>query len=50
MPMPDFFTSEFFVPETDNWHLKPGAPPEVVKEFEVYMKRQKENKENNIVE
>ena len=38
MPMPDFFTSEWFVPEVDNWHLKEGAPPEVVEEFEAYMK------------
>ncbi len=42
MPMPKFFTSEFFVAEVDNWHLKPGAPPEVVKEFE--------DQENDIVE
>ena len=48
MPMPDFFTSEWFVPEVDNWHLKEGA--EVVEEFEAYMKRLKENQQNNIVE
>ncbi len=50
MPMPDFFTSEWFVPEVDNWHLKEGAPPEVVEEFEAYMKRLKENAQDNIVE
>ena len=50
MPMPDFFTSEWFVPEVDNWHLKEGAPPEVVEEFEAYMMRLKENVRNNIVE
>lgn len=50
MPMPEFFASEFFVPEVDNWHLKPGAPPEVVDEFEAYMERQKENEQNNVVE
>ena len=50
MPMHVFFNSVFFVAVTENWHLKPGAPPEVVEEFEAYMKRQKENKENNIVE
>ena len=38
MPMPDFFTSPYFVPEPDNWHLKDGAPEEVRKEFEEYMK------------
>lgn len=37
MPMPDFFTSPYFVPEPDNWHLKDGAPEEVRKEFEEYM-------------
>ena len=37
MPVPDFFTSEYFVMETDNWHLKDGAPEEVRKEFEEFM-------------
>lgn len=50
MPMPGFFTSEIFVPEPDNWHLKPGAPPEVVEEFEAYMERMRKNAEQNIVE
>ena len=35
--MPSFFTSPYFVPEPDNWHLKDGAPEEVRKEFEEYM-------------
>lgn len=39
--MPDFFDSEWFVPEVDNWHLKPGAPPEIIEEFEEYMKTHK---------
>ncbi|NLZ34313.1 MAG: hypothetical protein GX889_05285 [Clostridiales bacterium] len=30
---PDFIDSPYFVGEPDNWHLKPGAPKEVVKEF-----------------
>lgn len=34
---PKFVDSPYFVPEEDNWHLKPGAPPEVVKEFEEFM-------------
>ena len=38
MPMPNFFTSEWFVPETDNWHLKEGAPQEIVDEFNQWMK------------
>ena len=35
--MPEFAQSEWFVAEPDNWHLKPGAPPEIVKEFEEWM-------------
>ena len=45
---PNFVDSPYFVPEEDNWHLKPGAPPEVVKEFEEFMseyeKQEKEGK------
>ena len=37
MMRPEFLDSPYFVPEVDNWHLKPGAPEEVVKEFEEYM-------------
>jgi len=29
--------SEYFVPEFDNWHLKPGAPDDVKKEFAEWM-------------
>ena len=47
--MPSFFTSEWFVPEVDNWHLKDGAPPEVVKEFEAYMKDHSNQEENNLI-
>ena len=35
--MPNFFMSEYFVPEVDNWHLKDGAPDDVRREFEEYM-------------
>ena len=42
---PDFMKSPYFVPEFGNWHLKEGAPEEVVKEFNEYMERYKENKE-----
>lgn len=35
---PKFMDSPYFVDEPGNWHLKPGAPPEVVEEFEQYMK------------
>lgn len=47
--MPDFFTSEFFVPEPDNWHLKEGAPKEVQEEFDAWMKERKEAEENNTI-
>lgn len=49
MPMPDFFTSEYFVPEPDNWHLKDDAPKEVREEFEKYMKNEQEAKSNGII-
>lgn len=35
---PKFFDSPYFVMEEDNWHLKDGAPEDVVKEFNEYMK------------
>ena len=38
---PKFITSPYFVPEAGNWHLKPGAPKEVVEEFESFMEAQK---------
>lgn len=34
---PNFMDSPYFVMEEDNWHLKDGAPAEVVKEFNEYM-------------
>lgn len=34
---PKFMDSPYFVMEAGNWHLKPGAPKEVVEEFEEYM-------------
>jgi len=38
MAKPYFMDSPYFVPEPDNWHLKPDAPEDVKKEFEEYMK------------
>ena len=46
--MPEFFKSEWFVPETDNWHLKPGAPKEIVDEFNAYMKAQEKAEKEGI--
>ena len=37
MPMPKFFTSPYFVPEVDNWHLTEDAPEDIRKEFEEFM-------------
>jgi len=37
MIKPAFFDSPYFVAEVDNWHLKEGAPKDVVREFEQYM-------------
>lgn len=38
MSKPKFFDSPFFVKEDENLHLLPGAPEEVVREFEAWMK------------
>lgn len=35
---PKFIDSEYFVPEVGNWHLKEGAPEDIVKEFEEFIK------------
>lgn len=34
---PKFMDSPYFVDDLFNWHLKEGAPDEVVKEFNEYM-------------
>lgn len=34
---PNFLNSPYFVGEPGNWHLKPGAPPEVIQEFNDFM-------------
>lgn len=34
---PKFMSSPFFVMEFGNWHLLPGAPKDIVKEFEEFM-------------
>lgn len=39
--VPKFINSPYFVMEAGNWHLKPGAPKEVVEEFEEYMEDHK---------
>lgn len=34
---PNFMDSPYFVMEEDNWHLKDGAPADIVKEFNEFM-------------
>lgn len=34
---PNFLNSPYFVGEPGNWHLKPGAPADVVQEFNDFM-------------
>ena len=34
---PKFMSSPYFVMEFGNWHLLPGAPEDIVKEFEDFM-------------
>lgn len=46
--IPKFCFSEWFVPEVDNWHLKPDAPKEVADEFEAYMKERQEAEDEGI--
>ena len=46
--MPKFVNSPYFVEEPDNWHLKEGAPEEIKKEFEDYMKQDREAKKMGI--
>ena len=44
-----FMESEYFVAEVDNWHLKEGAPQEIVDEFNEYMKADKEAEEDGYI-
>lgn len=45
---PKFVDSPYFVMEDGNWHLKEGAPEEVVREFEEYMEYKKELEKRGI--
>lgn len=46
--IPKFYDSPYFVDEPGNWHLKPGAPEDIKKEFEAYMKADSDNAEIDI--
>lgn len=43
-----FIDSPYFVAEDGNWHLKEGAPEEVKREFEEYMKYTKEQESRGV--
>ena len=45
---PKFADSPYFVPEENNWHLKEGAPEEVVREFEEYIEYEKRLEQRGI--
>lgn len=45
---PKFVDSPYFVGEEDNWHLLPGAPEDVVREFEKFMEEHEEAEERGI--
>ena len=36
--MPKFYNTEWFVGEEDNWHLKEGAPADLVEEMREFRK------------
>ena len=40
-----FIESPYFVPEMNNWHLKEGAPQEVIDDFNKFMEWRRELKE-----
>lgn len=48
MEKPKFVDSPYFVMEDENWHLKEGAPEDVKREFEEYMKYEKEMEKRGI--
>lgn len=48
--MPKFVKSPYFVPEFGNWHLKEGAPKEIVDEFNEYMEQDRKNREEGRIE
>ena len=46
---PKFIYSPYFVEEPDNWHLKPGAPEEVQREFDEFMKEYNDKAEEGVL-
>lgn len=45
---PKFVDSPYFYVDENGWHLKEGAPEEVVEEFDEYMEYEKELEERGI--
>lgn len=46
---PSFINSPYFVEEPGNWHLKPNAPKEVVKEFNEFMEDENLEPPNKVI-
>ena len=46
-PAPKFITSPWFVLEAGNWHLKDGAPADVVQEFNEFKQAYDEQEAKN---
>lgn len=46
---PKFISSPFFVDEPENWHLKPGAPEDMQKEFNEFMKEYDDKSEEGVL-
>ena len=36
-PVPKFISSPYFIMKPGKWKLKPGAPKDIIEEFEQYM-------------
>ena len=49
VPAPKFIDSSYFVEEPDNWHLKPGAPEEVQREFDEFMEKYNSKAEEGVL-
>lgn len=49
MMRPDFFDSPYFEITDDGWRIKEGAPKEVQKEFDEYMRQRKKDERDGIL-
>ena len=46
---PEFIDSPFFYTDDEGFHLKDGAPPEVVKEFNEFMEEYEEAEKRGVL-